>query len=263
VNAETIRSMISDFIAEDPGNSIPSGPRIFDAPLVGFADASDPIFDTFRKPGIVAPWHRHPRNWLPSARSVIAYFLPITDAILDTNIPGSKPSREWMFARFWGEAVNERLRRILVHRLEDGGHQAIAPLLSPLYRVEDMNANWSERHAAFAAGLGSFGLNRGLITKRGSAGRFGSVITSLPLPATSRTQDPFSACPNLTGGSCGACIDRCPVGAISSDGKDRDRCREYLQEQQGPSVRGEWGFPYSPCGKCYVATPCSQGLSCG
>ena len=36
-------------------------------------------------------------------------------------------------------------------------------------------SDWSERHAAYAAGLGTFGLTRALITEKGIAGRFGSL----------------------------------------------------------------------------------------
>jgi epoxyqueuosine reductase len=40
-------------------------------------------------------------------------------------------------------------------------------------------SSWSERHAAYAAGLGTFGLCDGLITARGKAVRFGSIISKL------------------------------------------------------------------------------------
>ena len=48
---------------------------------------------------------------------------------------------------------------------------------------------WSERHIAFICGLGTFGLSRGLITRKGICGRFGSLITDLDLyPAKENIQ---------------------------------------------------------------------------
>ncbi len=257
MNYDRIRSIIEDFVAQDPGNKVPEGPAIFDSPLVGFIEATDPIFDDFGKPGIIGPHHRHPLEWLTSAQTVISYFLPISEDIRRSNVPGESASTQWLFARFWGEALNERLRRILVARLQDAGFDAMAPPFSDEYEVLDMNSNWSERHVAFAAGLGSFGLNRGLITVKGSAGRFGSVVTSLPVEDVGRHRpDPFEACPSVADGSCGKCVERCPAGAITVLGKDRSICSRYLREIQGPTVRSTMGFPYSPCGKCYVDVPC-------
>ncbi|MFO7942300.1 MAG: epoxyqueuosine reductase [Bacillota bacterium] len=257
VNREDIAQIISEFVEKDPGNLIPDGPRIFQDPIVGFAAADDPIFDDFRNPDIIALHHRTPREWLSTAKTVISYFLPIGPEIRRSNEDGEDASTEWIFARFWGEALNDRLRRVLVSRLQRAGYDAVAPLLHPDYRVIDLRSNWSERHVAFAANLGAFGLNRGLITRRGMAGRFGSVVTSLPLDAEPiGNKNPFRSCPQLETKDCGECIERCPVGALSIDGKDIELCRTYLREVKGPGVRDRYGFPYSPCGKCYVGVSC-------
>ena len=53
----------------------------------------------------------------------------------------------------------------------------------------------SERYAAYAAGLGTFGLSKGLITKKGIAGRFVSVITNAEFNADIRPYSgPFEYC---------------------------------------------------------------------
>ena len=60
---------------------------------------------------------------------------------------------------------------------------------------------WSERHAAYVCGLRTFGLSKGLITKKGIAGRFTSLITDLPLLADERAYtDVYEYCTR-----CGAC----------------------------------------------------------
>ena len=74
-------------------------------------------------------------------------------------------------------------------------------------------SNWSERHVAFVCGLGTFGLSKGLITKKGIAGRFGSIITELTLSPDQREYH----CIYEYCSMCGACVKNCPVNAISLD----------------------------------------------
>lgn len=40
-----------------------------------------------------------------------------------------------------------------------------------------ISSNWSERHAAYVAGLGTFSLNDALITVNGIAHRVGSILS--------------------------------------------------------------------------------------
>ena len=48
---ETIKQVIQRFVAESPGNrmSQPYGEPCFEKPLVGFADANDPLFKEYKK----------------------------------------------------------------------------------------------------------------------------------------------------------------------------------------------------------------------
>jgi epoxyqueuosine reductase QueG len=55
-------------------------------PLVGFADAQDPLFGQLKK--AVRPSHGLPGDLLPGARTVIAYFLPFDPAIPRSNHRG-------------------------------------------------------------------------------------------------------------------------------------------------------------------------------
>lgn len=54
-----------------------SGVRIFDEPIFGFADASDPMFESLRKPEAVGGCHMLPDEWLGGAKSVISFFCPL------------------------------------------------------------------------------------------------------------------------------------------------------------------------------------------
>lgn len=86
-------------------------------------------------------------------------------------------------------------------------------------------SRWSERHAAYISGLGTFGLHKGLITERGTCGRFVSVLTDLPLTPTARPYTGlYDYCTH-----CGACVRRCPVGAISQEtSKDHVACAYFV-----------------------------------
>ena len=161
--------------------------RIFDPPLIGVASASDPLFDELKDASVVGSHHLSPKEWLGSARSVISYFLPFTKRVRETNRLLGLPSTEWLYGRIEGERFNVALREFVVHLFSDAGYDAVAPALDARYKVTDRRSNWSERHVAYVAGLGTFSLSCSLITKQGSAGRLGSVVTSAELAPTPRS----------------------------------------------------------------------------
>lgn len=126
--------------------------------------------------------------------------------------------------------------------------------------LEPYASNWSERHVAYVCGLGTFGLSKGLITERGMAGRFGSIVTDAELAPTPRKySDPFEYCTK-----CGACQFRCPAKAIDKSrgpalAKDQKLCDAWVTSTKrpphGPHERVRFG-----CGKCQVRVPCSRRI---
>ena len=184
-----IADRIAGYLAERPENIVPELNRmkIFDPPLLGVADALDPLFTRLKEPGIVGPRHRSPCDWLPGAATVISFFLPFTAAVREANHRPGLPATEWLYGRIEGEACNKLLQKHLVDELIHVGGQALAPSVNPRFAVTERRSNWSERHVAFVAGLGTFGLSRALITEKGSAGRIGSVVTTLGLTPTPPT----------------------------------------------------------------------------
>ncbi len=63
-------------------------------------------------------------------------------------------------------------------------------------------------------------------------------------------------------GSCGACIVRCPVGAITKDGHDKDKCSAFLQEiknEIGPDFLKDSHY-ISGCGLCQSKVPCQDRI---
>lgn len=223
---------------------------IYDAPLLGVAAASDPLFASLKERDVVGVRHKSPGEWVNGATTVIAYFLPFTPEVRTANRSGSLPAMEWLYGRVEGEAFNNALRSFLVDYLRAAGYQAVAPALDSRFSVERNVSNWSERHVAFIAGLGTFSLNASLITKCGAAGRLGSVVTDLEIAATPRhylQKDEYCT-------KCGICITRCPAGAVHGSGKEHGPCEQYLKEM-GMRFKPRYG-----CGKCQTAVPCEAGI---
>lgn len=240
-----------------------AGMRIFGEPLLGFGAAGDPYFDSFRDPAVIGGHYMTPREWLPGAETIISFFLPFTDEVKRSNA-GEKlwPSAEWLHGRIEGQSFIDRLCALLAAALAEAGHASVIPsadrrFFSRTAPAEadaggvalSFTSNWSERHAAFVCGLGTFGLSRGLITKKGVAGRFGSLITDLKLAPDEREyRDVYEYC-----SMCGACAENCPAGAISPEnGKVHAPCSLYLVWTK------EKYKPRYGCGKCQTGVPCES-----
>ncbi len=269
-----IKEMISSFVATSPLNRTEDGIHLYyDAPLVGFADAEDPYFQGLKS--VIGEFHLTPSEFFDDAfgagavegGTVIAWVLPFSQALRDRSRPEtSLPAKEWSHGRFYGEIVNDELRRHVVDFLSGNGFRALAPSLSPRWeRLHDVRvghaSRWSERHAAYAAGLGTFSLSDGLITARGIAHRLGSVVAGLAVEADNRPYiGTYDYCLKYSSDTCGVCIKRCPAGAISEAGHDKDRCYDYIRQVVMPSVNDAYKVSTPSCGLCQVGVPCEWAI---
>ena len=252
------------YVREDGGNRFPDSEQpYFDAPLIGVATADDPIWREYQQ--IIGPFHRTPAEILPEAAAVIVWVLPITRATRESNRRETTvPSLAWAQTRSFGDDFLVAMRRHLVDWLEAQGCRAVAPQLAPDWeRLIDtpvgLASTWSERHAAYAAGLGTFSLSDGLITARGIAHRLGSVVTDSPLPPTVFERPHYQHhCLYYRDNSCGACIARCPVGAISAAGHDKERCGDFVYGAQTGELGQRYGTPITGCGLCQTRVPCEE-----
>lgn len=269
---ELIIGALRELFAACPGNILTEetamapelvGLPLFEAPLVGFGSAEDSLFTAFQSPGVIGPWYLRPEDWLPGAASVISLFLPFTEQVRASN-RGTCVSAQWLQGRVEGQRFLSDYSRRIRDWLTDQGAGACVPALDPRFSAYEgrnpatgeaddaaYGSNWSERHAAYVCGLGTFGLSRGIITEKGMAGRFCSVITTLPLEADPR---PYTGLyENCI--MCGACVGRCPVGAISLEGgKNHALCSRHLEQSR---VR------YAPrygCGLCQTGVPCEHQI---
>lgn len=263
MDKELLTKNMSDMVLNDPDNTHNGDYRYYDPPLLGFASAADPLFSEF-KTDIVGNHFRAPLEWLPVAVTVISYFLPFGEHVRISNRASGLASPEWLHSRFKGEEFNDKMRRFVITELQNSGAKALAPVIEPDF-ISDFTrftSNWSERHVAYAAGLGTFSLNRGLITPKGMAGRFGSVITDYYFEPSARPYaHPFKNCKFTDNRNCGACIKRCPTGAITEAGKNKAVCYDYLRNRNPlEHLNREFGYPYSACGKCQTRVPCEHQI---
>ena len=267
-----VAELIQAFINGSPLNSMQNetGDPAWDRALVGFASGADQIWQQYKEyvgafhwtPWEVFNQHCPETNVSADQLTVISWVLPQREAVRKANKQEKTyPAEEWARIRVYGEEFNMALRRHLVDRLGEEGHPAVAPMTVPNWTIVKSQrfsyaSSWSERHAAHAAGLGTFGLCDGLITARGKAMRTGSVVVKLSIPPTPRPYADHQAyCLFYADGTCGKCIDRCPARAITEAGHDKEKCREHLARSR-KYVKKTYGFEGYGCGLCQVGVPC-------
>jgi len=273
--AAWLESVIGDFINHSKENNLQNqrNDPAFESPLVGFASGADPLWESYKE--YVGPFHWTPleifERTFPGSGvvaqdlTVISWVLPQTALTkADNRKETFYPAERWARARIFGEEVNAKLREHMTQVLQQEGYKALAPQLSPEWSRQDSPryvyaSTWSERHAAYAAGLGTFGLCDGLITSVGKAVRVGSVIANIQISPTSRPYTDHRAyCLFYTGGICGKCIPRCPVGALSENGHDKKKCRGHIRPVTEDYVKANFGFDGYGCGLCQTGVPCES-----
>jgi len=264
----TNRSLIkiaAKFTAESPGNYISpenaisqeySGLKIFDSPIFAFGSPDDEIYAKYKSPDVVGDHFLAPFEWLPSAKTVISFFLPYTKQVKFANAHDNTwPANEWLHGRYEGQIFLKSLATYVNQLLREAGYTSLIPADDPRYSTGSaatyFTSNWSERHIAYACGLGTFGLSGGIITPKGMCGRFGSILTELDLQKDNR---PYSGIYDYCT-MCGVCISQCPANAITLEkGKTHIPCSDFLDK-----VR-EKSSPRYGCGKCQVNVPCESGV---
>jgi epoxyqueuosine reductase len=184
----------------------------------------------------------HPERLLEGARSIVSaavcYYAPEPERLAGR---GRMPRYAW-HDRY--AELREKL-------------DALGRFLGAPYRVfVDANQH-VDREAAARSGVGFYGKNTMLITRRhGSWVVLGTLVTAAELEPTT----PLTAgC-----GSCTLCIDACPTGALDEPGTlDATRCLSYWTQTPEPipaAYREELGAQVYGCDICQDVCPWNRGI---
>jgi len=220
-------------------------------PLVAYADAMDEMFLNLKD--TVSSSHAMPKDFLPEAKTVVAYFIPFDETIVKSNIEKKESSEIWAKAYIETNQLISDLNTFIKDELQKSGYKS--NIITSTHNFDDkkLMSDWSHRHVAFIAGLGKFGLNNMLITDKGCCGRIGSFITDLKIEPTKRKN--VENCLYKHMNKCKKCVDRCVNNALKIDGFDRYKCYEMClyNDEFHSSIIGLTNV----CGKCLVDLPCS------
>lgn len=246
----------------------------FREPIYGYGSGADPLFQYYKED--IGDFLLLPHEWLkikygkdysPEDITVISWIFPQTVENIESNTKEKQyPSYGWAYNRTFGEAYNRDFAKSKEDDFDSLGIDAVAPMAHSLFQWETSEkygyaSNWSERHAAYICGLGTFGLCDGLITTAGKAVRIGSVIVAAKYPITQRPYTRYNEYCIVNKG-CRACIKRCPAGAISIEhGHDKDKCRQYQIDYVLPYAKDNFDFDGTyGCGLCQCGVPCEREI---
>ena len=242
---------------------------VWQSPLVGYASGDDDLFAFFKQD--IGSFY-----WLPEEAFALKYGRPGSCGltVMSLAFPQTEktreeqrenwhvPGRRWAYSRQYWPDFTADLSDRLISWLGEQGIRAVDPERLPEWQYQTSArygyaSNWSQRHTAYTAGLGTFGLSDGLITERGKAMRFMSLILEISWPPTPRRYTSHQEwCPYFRDRSCGLCIERCPANAISAEGHDKDKCAAYCRSVNlaiNPGNERTAG-----CGLCQTAVPCES-----
>jgi len=218
----------------------------FREPLLGVADAKDPLFARLKE--VVDAGHLLPQDLLADAKSVLVFFLPFDLELMRENRFGKMATREWAVAYIEANALINTLCQEMRDELGKMGIKAAFQPATHNFDPVTLCSFWSHKHAAFIAGLGTFGLHHMLITPAGCGGRFGSLVLNAKLAVTPRPLVEY--CLHRQGKNCRICLDRCPTRALSDTGLDKQACYDHLLEVDRH---------YSDLATCDVCGKCATG----
>ena len=184
----------------------------------------------------------HPERLLANARTVVSaalcYWFPE---------PQRAPAHGRLPRYTWRDAYGE-----LREKLDGLGER-----LGGDYRVLVDENQHVDREAAARAGVGFYGKNTMLITRRfGSWVVLGTLVSDREIEHTKPL--------DLDCGSCRLCIDACPTGALDEPGVlDANRCLSYWTQAGSPipePYREPLGAQVYGCDICQDVCPWNRGI---
>ncbi len=215
---------------------------------MGVVDISvSPVERWFSNPLVssrIGEGHR-PTDIMPDAKSVIVLGIPIQKTILDTA-PSIYYNHLYSVVNNLLDQVSERLALELIAL----GHNAVYVPRDGYQGVSGLKdkteAFFSHRHAAYLAGMGTFGWNNMLLTKKyGPRVRLVSVITTAELPYGDVLTEDLCI-------HCKKCTKECPVLAVASEDYPKGITNKLLCLDNSAELAH---VGKSPCGRCIAVCP--------
>ncbi|MEW9051264.1 MAG: tRNA epoxyqueuosine(34) reductase QueG [Neobacillus sp.] len=194
----------------------------------------------------------NPHLLLHEPRSIISIALAYP-AKMKNRVEGKKGGRRGFFARAsWGldyhHILRDRLKKLEQFLLEK----------MPEARLKSMvdTGELADRAVAERAGIGWSGKNCAIITPEfGSYVYLGEMITSIPFEPDTPIEDQC--------GTCTACLDACPTGALVQGGQiNAQSCIAYLTQTKSiipDEFRDKIGNRIYGCDSCQTACPVNKG----
>lgn len=252
ITIEDLRNFAEEYVAAEPQRLGAEG--WWQTPLMASATI-DQRFDVL--PEIAAAHHIHPYDLLPTAKSVIVFFIPFVRRLVEENRDGDRPCRSWGLAYVQTNDLIDRLSRAMEQFLAARHCKCGLTPATHNFDADTLMARWSHKHLGHLSNLGRFGTHNMLITPAGCAGRLGSMVTEADLGDHVVTAGK-EACLLKAGQKCGKCIEICPVDALNEEDFERRSCWNRLNENRD---RLDYlsDLPQSThvCGKCAALMPCS------
>jgi len=184
----------------------------------------------------------HPETLLDEARTVVSAAL-----CYYTEAPEPQPGEGRLPRYTWRNGYAELREKLEALGLRLGGE----------YRVLVDENQHVDREAAARAGVGFYGKNTLLITRRfGSWVVLGTLVTTAEVDPTPQLE--------LDCGSCRLCIDACPTDALDEPGTlDATRCLSYWTQTANDipePYREELGSSVYGCDICQDVCPWNRGV---